>query len=204
MTTGLILAGGRSSRFGGVDKTFISLSGKSLLAHVIACLGPQVDTLAVSSNLPASRFEPLGLRVVPDVLEGVSGPLAGIYAGLITWPESELITVAVDLPFLPDDLVRRLKQSRQGAACVFATDGVRHALAVWWAPDAAVELGRYIASGERSLKGWLERHGQPVTFPPQTDADITFNINTPKDLALAEDRMRKIKAPADHDRPVPG
>jgi molybdopterin-guanine dinucleotide biosynthesis protein A len=192
MTIGLILAGGRSSRFGGIDKTFISLSGKSLLAHVIARLGPQVDMLAVSSNLPASRFEPLGLRVIPDVLEGVNGPLAGIYSGLIMWPESELITVAVDLPFLPCDLVRRLKQGRQGAACAFATDGVRHALAVWWAPNAAVELGRYVTSGGRSLKVWLDRHGQPVTFPPQAEADITFNVNTPEDLALAEDWMRQI------------
>lgn len=192
MTIGLILAGGRSSRFRGVDKTFIPLGGKPLLAHVIARLEPQVDVLTVSSNLPASHFKPWGLRVVPDVLEDVSGPLAGVYAGLTTWPDSELVTVAVDLPFLPRDLVRRLKQGRQGAACTFATDGARHALAVWWAPDAAVELRRYIVSGGRSLKGWLERHGQPITFSPQAEADITFNINTPEDLALAKDRMRTI------------
>jgi molybdopterin-guanine dinucleotide biosynthesis protein A len=78
VTIGLILDGGRSSRFSGIDKTFISISGKSLLAHIIACLGPQVEMLAASSNLPASRFEPLGLRVIPDVLEGVSGPLVGV------------------------------------------------------------------------------------------------------------------------------
>lgn len=141
---GLILACGRSSRFSGVDKTFMPLGGKPLLAHVMARLAPQVDRLAISSNRPPSCFASFGLPVVADVFEGVNGPLAGVYAGLTTWPDSEFVTVAVDLPFLPCDLVRRLKQGREGAACAFATDGARHVLAVWWASNVTLKLRDYL------------------------------------------------------------
>ena len=151
---------------------------------------------AISSNRPPSCFASFGLPVIADVLEGVNVPLAGVYAGLTMWPDHELLTVAVDLPFLPWDLVRRLKQGRQGAACAFATDGDRHALAVWWAPNVSLELRGYLASGGRGLKQWLERHGQPVAFPPRADADVAFNINTPEDLVLAEDQIRKIQVTA--------
>ena len=65
----------------------------------------------------------------------------------------------------------------------------------WKVSAAHLSASRYIASGGRNLKGWLDRHGQQVTFLPQADADITFNINMPEDLALAEDRIRKSTMP---------
>ncbi len=188
-TTGLILAGGRSTRFGGRDKAFIPLGGKPLLAHVIARLAPQVDRLVINSNAPPERFHEFGLPVIPDRLSGYLGPLAGIHAGLVAWPEDRLLAVAVDLPFLPGNLVEKLRAGWSGDRCRYAGDGARHALAVLCPPGTASPVEAFLQAGNHSLREWLARHGEPAVFEPDNDADITFNINTPADLARAEHRL---------------
>ena len=182
---GLILAGGRSQRLGGHDKAFLELSGQTLLARVIARLAPQVDMLAVNSNAPAAAFAAYGLTVIADCQQNYHlGPLAGIHAGLKTWPNRRLVTVAVDLPFLPTDLVTRLE--RGTGVCRYASNGARHALALLWEPGQAEAVERFLDSGGRSLYDWLSAHGSAVRFDGRADADLFFNINTPEDLYRAE------------------
>jgi molybdenum cofactor guanylyltransferase len=108
-TVGLILAGGRSRRMQGRDKALLAVHGETLLAHAIRRLRPQVDTLVLNSNAAPDSLAEYGLPVIPDLLPGFLGPLAGIHAGLMQYPEDYLVTVAVDLPFLPPDLVTRLR-----------------------------------------------------------------------------------------------
>lgn len=186
-TVGLILAGGRSRRLGGRDKTFLELAGRPLIAHVIERLAPQVDMLVINSNAPAEAFAAFGLAVIADRKPGQLGPLAGIHAGLDAWPDNPLVTVAVDLPFLPHDLVARLQ--RAGGACRYASDGARHALALWWQPGQAGAVGEFLDRGGRSLRDWLAAHGTPVRFDPTTDADLFLNINTEEDLRRAAQRL---------------
>ena len=105
---GLVLAGGRSTRMLGQDKAFILLAGQTLLARAIARLTPQVDALAINSNSPRENLNAYGVPVIPDLMPGYQGPLAGIQAGLSAYPNDYVLTVAVDLPFLPQDLAQRL------------------------------------------------------------------------------------------------
>jgi molybdopterin-guanine dinucleotide biosynthesis protein A len=185
-TIGFILAGGRSTRMGGSDKALLTFSGKPLLAHVISRLGPQVDTLVLNSNAPPERFPGYGLPVVADRIAGCQGPLAGIHAGLALYPDDFLVTVAVDLPLLPDDLVLRLRTGLGDKRCAYASDGTQHALALLWAPGMAREVEQYLAGGGRSLKSFLASHGQAVRFDCPQDQGLFLNINTPEDLARAE------------------
>lgn len=185
-TVGLILAGGRSRRMQGRDKALLALQGETLLAHVIRCLRPQVDSLVLNSNAAPKSFAAYGLPVIPDRLSGFLGPLAGIHAGLMQYPEDYLVTVAVDLPFLPADLVTRLRSGLETKSCAYVSDAERHALALLWRPGTAASAEDYLQRGGRSLKEFLATHGQPVRFDRPQDRGLFCNLNTPEDLARAE------------------
>ncbi len=188
-TIGLILAGGHSSRMHGDDKAFVALAGKSLLVRAIERLAPQVHGLAISSNRSPESYGATGLPVIPDRLAGLQGPLAGIHAGLCAYPHDYLISVAVDLPFLPRDLVHRLHTGMQSFGCVYAGCGTQHALALLWAPGMAGNLERFVQQGKHSLRAWLTGNAGVIFFEPTNDSDILFNINTPEDLRAAEHRL---------------
>jgi len=185
-TTGLILAGGRSRRMQGNDKALLALRGKPLLTYTLQRLAPQVDRLAISSNAAAETLAAFPLPVLADVLPGYLGPLAGIHAGLRQYPDDFLVTVAVDVPFLPSDLVGRLKAGLGRARCAYVTNGEQHALAILWAPGMAGEVESYLKSGGRRLKDFLAAHGQAVVFDQPRDRGLFININTPEELARVE------------------
>jgi len=185
-TIGLILAGGRSTRMGGNDKAFIALKDKRLLAHLLDRLKPQVDEVAINSNADAERFHEFGVSVIPDILRDHLGPLAGIHAGLTAYPDDSLLTVAVDLPFIPRDLATRLKAQSDGSHCCYASDGKSHALAILWPPGMATTVEQFLRESKHSIQEWLRVHGTPVVFQPTPEADIQCNVNSPEDLEKAE------------------
>lgn len=183
-TLGLILAGGRSRRMG-TDKAFVPLAGRSLIEHVIARLAPQVDTLVVSSNAPREKFAALQLPVLADIHDGFRGPLAGVYAALLAYPDDVVVSVAVDLPLLPLDLVKRLRKNWDGTRCRYAARGTEHALAILWPPHRAAALEDYLRTAS-SVSGWLTAQGEPAQFPPESVVALDTNLNTPADLARIE------------------
>ena len=186
---GLVLAGGRSSRMGGDDKAFIVLAGQTLLTRVIARLAPQVDAMAINSHAVAENFAAYGLPVIPDLISGQQGPLAGIHAGLSAYPDDYVLSVAVDLPFLPLNLAQRLKAGMPPQHCAYAAIGGQHALAILWSPGLASEVEIYLQRGRRNLRDWLRHHGTAVDFSIAGGNDILLNINTPEDLLAAERRI---------------
>ena len=188
-TIGLVLAGGRSTRMGGQDKALIVLAGQTLLTRAIALLAPQVDAVAINSNAAGEDLGAFGLPVIPDLVTGYQGPLAGIHAGLSAYPDDAVLTVAVDLPFLPRDLALRLKAGLQPQRCAYAASGGQHVLALLWPPGMAREIERFLQGGGRSLKDWLRNNGSAVEFSPEGDSDILLNINSPEDLLAAERRL---------------
>jgi molybdopterin-guanine dinucleotide biosynthesis protein A len=192
-TVGLILAGGRARPRGGRANTSLGHARPPRIAHVIERLAPQVDMLAINSNALAEAFAAFGLPVIADRKPGQLGPLAGIHAGLDAWPENPMVTVAVDLPFLPRDLVARLQ--RADGACRYASDGATHALALWWQPGQAAAVGEFLDRGGRSLRDWLGVHGTAVRFDRPTDNDLFLNINTEEDLRRAAQRLPSTTEP---------
>jgi molybdopterin-guanine dinucleotide biosynthesis protein A len=174
---------------GGRDKALAALAGRPLLAHLIERLGPQVDRLALSSNAEPAQFAAFGLPVIPDVLDGYQGPVAGIHAGLARYPDDFVIAVAVDLPLLPTDLVARLRAGIGGHDCAYVSDGQHHALALLFRPGMAETVHAYLTGGGRNLKDFLGAHGAAVVFDRPGDRGLFMNINTPEALAGAEQEL---------------
>ncbi|PIO98538.1 molybdenum cofactor guanylyltransferase [Pleomorphomonas carboxyditropha] len=193
---GLILAGGRSSRMGGTPKALVELAGATLLQRAVDALAPQVGDLAVS--LPPGLDVPdLALAVVRDEASTFEGPLAGVAAGLarasaLSPRPTHLLTVPVDLPFLPGELAERLAAGIDGPdTIVFAAGpGGRAPLCALWPLSAAPRLSAFLAGAERRVGAFLagERTGSVVFAPVGIGGrtvDPFFNINTPADLAEA-------------------
>jgi molybdopterin-guanine dinucleotide biosynthesis protein A len=198
---GVLLAGGRSSRFGGGDKCLLSLGGTPILARAVARLGPQVGRLMLNANGDRSRFQAFGLPVVADLeaagVEEFAGPLAGVLAGLAAArgmaPKAKaIVTAAADTPFFPRDLVARLAAASGGERLAVAKSetGVHPVFGLW---PLALEgdLRRDLQAGKRKASAWARAHGAiEVDFAPErlgaAAVDPFFNINRPEDLAEAE------------------
>ena len=193
-TIGLILAGGLARRMGGGDKALKPLAGRPILAHVVDRLRGQCDDLLLNANGDPARLSGFGLPVVADSVPDFAGPLAGILAGL-DWiaahrPQSDwLLSVAVDTPFIPADLVSRLHQARIAAgtplACAASAGQQHHAIGLW-PVELREDLRGALAAGERKLGQWTQTHGVAVAEWPAAPIDPFFNVNTPEDLAEAE------------------
>lgn len=186
---GLILAGGRATRMGGVPKAGVILDGRPLLDHCIARLAPQVRALAVNANDP---FE-TSLPVLPDTMPGHLGPLAGILAGL-DWAAAQgathLVSVAVDTPFFPCDLVPQLIMagaSHASGMAIAATPDGDHGTFGIWPVVLRADLAAYLQDGGRKVRTFTD--GQHAGRAHFADQVAFFNINTPDDLAKAETWM---------------
>lgn len=192
---GVLLAGGRSSRMGGGDKCLRSLAGRPILAGVVARARPQVATLILNANGDPARFAAFGLAVVPDVVGGFAGPLAGILSGL-EWAAAHggearwLASFATDAPFLPKDLVKRLLAAAEaaGAELACATSGGRaHPVFALWPVALKAELRRaLVEEGIRKIDVWTARYRLAEVDFACDPIDPFFNVNAPQDLAEAE------------------
>src|ERR1700722_20296677 len=192
---GVIVAGGVARRVGGGDKPLREIGGRSILTRVIARLAPQCECLALSANGDPLRFASFGLPVVADGIEHYPGPLAGILAGL-DWaaahrPNAQWIPSAPgDCPFLPRDLVVRMREavSAQGAVlAVAASQGRSHPVSGLWKValrDALREA--LLVEGLRKVQGWTGRYRVATVAWPADPVDPFFNVNTVEDLAEAE------------------
>jgi len=203
---GIILAGGRSSRMGGGDKSLLPLGRDVVLDHVLRRFTPQVRSLALSANGDPARFSRLALPVIADTVAGFAGPLAGILAGL-EWAAANtecraIATAAADTPFLPLDLVdllARAASANPGKIAVARSDGRRHPTFALW-PLACRDALRHFLIDEdnRRVSAFIDRIGcVEVEFASTTSAGETldpfFNINVPDDLVQAEHHLRDIE-----------
>jgi molybdopterin-guanine dinucleotide biosynthesis protein A len=189
----VILAGGRARRMGGADKALLQLGGRPLLRHVLDRIAPQVGAVALSANGDPARFAAFGLPVLPDPLPDTPGPLAGILAGLrwaaATHPDARhLLSVPTDTPFLPADLVARLRGAAAPIACA-ASAGQRHPAVALWPVALARDLADALAAGVRGVGLFALRHGVAEIDFPAADRDPFTNINDPDALAEMQRRL---------------
>jgi molybdopterin-guanine dinucleotide biosynthesis protein A len=180
MTAALIMAGGQGSRLGGVDKAFVALHGRPLVEHLLDRLKPQTGHLAISANGDAARFADYALPVLPDVLAG-KGPLAGVLAGLGWAAEigaEFLVTVPVDTPFIPMDLLARLYPGPSAAVY----EGRQHHLVACWPVAFRAGLAAFLeVPGAYKVRDALALCGAAqVVFAGARDPFL--NINTQADL----------------------
>lgn len=178
----LVLAGGRGSRMGGVDKGLQPLHGRPLAAQVMERLAPQARRVWISANRNLDRYAALGATVLSDPpgLE-FAGPLAGMLAGLTVLPDDAwLLTAPCDCPHLPADLAQRLLAAAAPHGLAFAQAAREHAThallhARWRAPLAA-----HLHAGGRAVLGWMR--SQPHGVARFDDEAAFANLNHLADL----------------------
>ena len=185
--TGVVLAGGRGSRMGGVDKGLQVVHGVPLAMHAVLRMRPQVGELMITANRNLGAYEAMGVPVWPDRLPGFQGPLAGFLAGLERCRTPYMATVPCDSPRFPEDLVARLAQALQQddaeiAMAAVHEQGCTRVQPVFCLMKAELmdSLARFIDEGERKVDRWTARHRcVQVLFD---DAQAFHNVNTPADL----------------------
>lgn len=192
--TGLILAGGRASRMGGVDKGLQSHRGVPLALHALMRLAPQVGHAMINANRNLGAYESFGVPVWPDALPDYPGPLAGFLAGLEHCETPYLVTVPCDTPDFPLDLVERLAQAlkREGAEVAMAASsgagGVQVQPVFCLMKTTLMEsLVAFTQSGQRKIDKWTAQHRcVEVLFD---DEDAFFNANTADELRQLQTRQ---------------
>jgi molybdopterin-guanine dinucleotide biosynthesis protein A len=183
--TALILAGGRGSRMGGVDKGLQTLDGEPLVQHALRRIAPQVGLVMISANRHPEVYRGYGVPVLADADTDYPGPLAGFLAGLAHCRTDWMATVPCDTPRFPEDLVATLAAAAGDARAVVAVTeeaGERQRQSVFCLlrADLQADLAAYLAEGGRKIERWLERQGcVDVLFD---DADAFFNANTIDEL----------------------
>ena len=194
--TGLVLAGGRGSRMGGVDKGLQNFNGIALALFTLMRLQPQVGAMMVNANRNLSAYEAFGAPVWPDALADYAGPLAGFLTGLERCETDWLVTVPCDTPLFPHDLVSRLLQvaQREDAEIAMAAareeDGQLRPQPVFCLlrRELLESLVRFTHEGGRKIDAWTAQH-KTVLAPfdaPGDEPRAFFNANTLAELHQLE------------------
>ena len=197
--TGLILAGGRGSRMGGIDKGLQNFRGLPLALQTLMRLQVQslpLQEVQINANRNLSAYESLGVPVWPDSIDGFAGPLAGFLTGLERCETPLLLTVPCDTPLFPLDLVERLVQAMD-------TQDADMAMAAAPEEDDAIcpqplfcllkielleSLVKFTQSGGRKIDAWTSQHRCAIVpFDLPGDSTQAFaNANTLAELQQLE------------------
>jgi len=186
--TGLILAGGKGSRMGGVDKGLQAFRGKRLVDHVYERFAPQVGGIIINANQNHEEYKTFGVRVVSDAIGGFAGPLAGFHAGLSVSKRPFLASVPCDSPFLPADLIERLYQriDETGAELAVAKTGEQpHPVFSLMRRGVLEHLTDFLKDGGRKIDAWYATLNV-VEVGFDDEAEAFSNFNTLEELAANE------------------
>ncbi|ARU31820.1 molybdenum cofactor guanylyltransferase [Sulfuriferula sp. AH1] len=186
----VILAGGQGRRLGREDKGLVLLHGHPLIARVLDRITPQVDEILISANRNIETYAGLGYPVLADGIGNFAGPLAGLHRTMTEATHPLVLAVPCDTPFLPDHLAARLLTSLRDEDADIAipfAGGRTHQAVCLCRRTILMDLDQYLRQGGRRVDEWQCRHQRiEVLFD---NPDAFANINTPEELALAEQRL---------------
>jgi molybdopterin-guanine dinucleotide biosynthesis protein A len=170
---------------GTVDKGLQQLHGKPMVAAVLARLAPQVNEIVINANQNLQTYESFGYRVVPDAIGGFAGPLAGLHAALGAASHPLVLTVPCDSPFLPLDLLSRLKGKLDDNELAVARTGDQpHPVFALVRRSVRQNLEQFLSQGGRKIDAWYAAL-RVIEVPFDDEADAFRNINTRAELDSA-------------------
>jgi molybdenum cofactor guanylyltransferase len=190
--TGVVLAGGAASRYGGLPKGLERVAGRRIIDRVADALREVTDDLLLVANDPGAESWLPGVPVQRDIVPNAGG-LGGIHAALHAANQPVLI-VAWDMPFVPAALLARLRELGDGVDVAVPESGSRRGvepLCAFYAPACLPAIERSLADGDRRVVGFHE-HVRVARLPAGEvsafgDPELLFmNVNTPDDLTRAE------------------
>jgi molybdopterin-guanine dinucleotide biosynthesis protein A len=187
--TGVIQAGGRSTRMGGRPKALIELGGRRIVERVLDAVAPEVDEVLLVTNTP-ELYADLGVPMVPDVFPD-RGSLGGIYSGLRAAPGDSAFTVACDMPFLRREIVRLVvARAGEGDVVLPRVGGQWETLHAAYAKTCLPHIEACLAASRLKIVGFFDR----VRVVEIAAADVArirapelvfMNVNTPEELERA-------------------
>lgn len=186
--TAIVLAGGKGSRMGGIDKGMLEFNGVTLVEQAIARIAPHASEILISANRNLDFYSKLGLKVVSD--EGC-GPLCGIRHGMSEARCAYVLSLPCDTPFFPEDIAERLMAGLNEADIAIPEAGGKTHQAFMLCKKALVnDLAEFIDGGGRKVREWQSRFKSAIVHFPE--GDDFFNINTPEELeAISSGGMRR-------------
>ncbi|MGW9527836.1 molybdenum cofactor guanylyltransferase [Paenibacillus terrae] len=201
--TGIIVAGGRSSRMG-QDKAMLQLGGVTVLERISAVLGQVVQRVIVVARDP-QQYRRFGLEMTTDLYPGL-GPLSGIHAGLSASNTEWGIVVACDMPFVQPEVLRALiAHTTESAlqAVITSVDGRIHPLLGMYHRSVLPSAEQCLRNGRLRLIDWLDllnvRYATVDDWPGaslEMWQQAVFNMNNPQDYQLTVNQLEHI-----HDVP---
>ena len=189
--TGIILAGGKSRRMGGVDKGLMPFLGETMINWVIQRLSSQVATVLINANSEIESYKTYGFPVIHDEISDFSGPLAGLHAGMKAANTEFVLSVPCDSPLLADDLATRLMQALMkdhANIAVAKTGSQHHPVFCLCRANLAEDLALYLKSGGRKVDEWQKKHAY-IEVPFDDNSSAFLNINTPEELKDLESKI---------------
>jgi molybdopterin-guanine dinucleotide biosynthesis protein A len=186
--TGVVLAGGKARRMGGVDKGLILFRGQPLVAYALEALRVVASRIVINANRNRERYTKFGFPVVADATDTFEGPLAGLLCAMRFAETPYVMAVPCDSPMMTGGLLRRLADRLsdcQAEVCV-AHDGERlHPVFLLAERSLVQSLEAYLASGGRKIDLWLA--DRRLALADYSDhPELFVNVNTPEDLATLE------------------
>jgi molybdopterin-guanine dinucleotide biosynthesis protein A len=196
---GIILAGGKSSRFG-EDKSNIRLGNKTLLDHTIDKIEKEFGEILIISNNKNYNFKNKKIYTVKDCIEGQLGPLAGILTAMKWAKENKknykwIASFPCDTPFFDTKLISKLKLKTKETSkkLIFLNSGKkRHNIFGLWSMDLIKTLEKDIKNNFRKVEIWADKVGYESININTEKFDKLLNINTKEDFEKAKENIDKI------------
>ena len=187
--TGVIQAGGKSTRMGGEPKALMELGGRRIVERVLDAVRPVVDDVLIVTNTPA-LYGFLGVPMVADVYPD-HGSLGGIFSGLRAVSGDAAFTVACDMPFLHPDVARLvIDRAGEGDVVIPRVGEQLETMHALYAKACLPHIERRLKAGRLKIVGFFEDvrvvEVDEAEVARVRPADVVFmNVNTPDELARA-------------------
>ncbi|MBI4637400.1 MAG: molybdenum cofactor guanylyltransferase [Candidatus Rokubacteria bacterium] len=187
--TGVVQAGGKSTRMGGRPKALLDVGRRPLIGRVVDALGHVLDDLLIVTNTP-DLYAFLGLPMVPDAYPD-RGSLGGIYSGLKAAGGTAAFTVACDMPFLQPDVIRLVIDRTAEADVVIPRVGEQlETLHAAYAKTCLGPMEEELLAGRLKITGFFDRVrvleiAEREVARYRDPAIVFMNVNTPEELARA-------------------
>ena len=189
--TGIILAGGKSSRMG-EDKALKKFNNLALIEYTIKKIQPQVNSIIINTNQNQKEYQQFGFPLIADLNPDRLGPLSGIYSSLKKITTDWAFFSACDTPYLPNDTVACLfheAQQQHKLIAVVETNKKLQPLVLLVHKNLSDSLEKFLSSGERKTQQWILQQ-QPAIIDYSNEIDAFVNINTTQDFLAFEENQK--------------
>lgn len=173
--TGVVLAGGKSSRFGS-NKALADYKGQPMLKHICDILSPLCQNIFVSGEYP--EYEELGIKTYPDQISDI-GPLGGIYSSIQHTTASRLLILTCDMPLVSTRLLRELLDQQQSDIVLFEKDQQPLLFPMLLSNNQKVKdaIDENIRTNRYAIRKLLDKIDKHYVSIKETDSHLFSNLN---------------------------